>query len=71
MSRASSFLLALVNSMIGSLRWKDRCDAIVRLEKARDEAARDVKRDGVKFKYPEVQQYILFELFVYQWHLFS
>lgn len=35
-------------------RWKDRCDAIVRLEKARNEAARDVTRDGVKFKFPEV-----------------
>ncbi len=36
------------------LRWEDRCDAIVRLEKARSEAARDVTRDEVKFKFPEV-----------------
>eukprot|EP00752_Nemacystus_decipiens_P001756 g1698.t1 len=34
-------------------RWKNQCDAIVRLEKARNEAARDVTRDGVKFKFPE------------------
>ncbi|CAM9818043.1 unnamed protein product [Ectocarpus sp. 6 AP-2014] len=34
-------------------RWQARCDDIGRLEKARDEAARDVKRDGVKFKFPE------------------
>lgn len=36
-------------------RWKDQVDAIVRLEKLRDEAARDVTRDGVKFKFPEVR----------------
>lgn len=36
------------------LRWEDRCDTIVRLEKARNEAARDVTRDEVKFKFPEV-----------------
>lgn len=35
-------------------RWQARCDDIGRLEKARDEATRDVKRDGVKFKFPEV-----------------
>lgn len=36
-------------------RWKDRCGAIERLEKARNEAARDVTRDAVKFKFPEVR----------------
>lgn len=57
-------------SIIDSFRWKDQCDAIVRLEKARDEAARDVTRDGVKIKYPEVQQYIRRNRIVYQCQLF-
>ncbi|CAM9765899.1 unnamed protein product, partial [Scytosiphon promiscuus] len=34
-------------------RWKDCCDAMGSLETARDEAARDVERDKVKFKFPE------------------
>lgn len=41
-------------SRFARFRWQARCNDIGRLEKARDEAARDVKRDGVKFKFPEV-----------------